>query len=53
MKTVIVAIVVGIVAFFALKSVFKLFTGKSGCGCSSCGTDKKDKHCNCEGNKKH
>ncbi|MGL4308664.1 FeoB-associated Cys-rich membrane protein [Cetobacterium sp. SF1] len=38
MKTIILLIIVIIIAYFGLKSVFKMFTGKGGC---SCGSDKK------------
>ncbi|MCJ8343027.1 MAG: FeoB-associated Cys-rich membrane protein [Cetobacterium sp.] len=38
MKTAILIIIVAIIAFFALKSVYKMFTGKGGC---SCGKDKQ------------
>lgn len=46
-KTVILLIVVAIIAFFALKSVYKLLTGKGGCDCGGGhGTDHK---CSCSG----
>ncbi|MDU1910864.1 FeoB-associated Cys-rich membrane protein [Fusobacterium sp.] len=48
MKTIILIIIVAIIIFYSLKSVYKMLKGESGCGCGSsgckgkgCGTDGK------------
>lgn len=58
MKTIILIIIVAIIAFFSLKSVYKMLKGEGGCSCGdskkcssggcSCGTHKSENHsCNC------
>lgn len=37
MKTIILIIIVAIIAFFALRSVYRMFTGKGGCSCGDGG----------------
>lgn len=45
MKTVILIVIVAVIAFFALRSVFRMFTGKgSGCSCG-CGGCKSEGSC--------
>lgn len=57
-KTIVLIIIVAVIAFMALKSLYKTFTGKGGCscgsgkdgksfcsgGCSCCGTHDHDHH---------
>lgn len=49
MKTAIVIIVVVIIAFFALRSLYRSLTGKEGCGCGHGKNSKDGKSC-CSGN---
>lgn len=46
MKTVILLIIVAVIAFFGLRSVYRMITGKeSGCGCSCGGKCKSGGSC--------
>lgn len=57
MKTIILIIIIGIIAFFALRSVVRTFRGEGGCSCGdgkcssggcSCGSHEKKEHkCSC------
>lgn len=59
MKTIILMIIVAIIAFFALRSVYKMFKGEGGCSCGdggkcsggcACGGhthNEKEHKCNC------
>lgn len=34
MKTLIILLIIGVICFFAFRSLYKTVTGKKGCGCS-------------------
>ena len=52
MKTVIVLVVVGVIAFFSIRSVIKSFKGEGGCSCSDSCPGKKDPDSSCCSDKK-
>lgn len=64
MKTFILILIIAVIAFFALRSVYRMFTGKGGCSCGdggkcgsgcACGTHehKTEEHsCGCGNHKK-
>lgn len=51
-KTVVLIVIIGIIAFFSLKSVFKVFCGKGGCSCGNHGESKSGCGCSDDGKQK-